>query len=320
MNQPHQTGLLLSSPARPAARTASYSLGSGIGAKPLRRRPVRSLTRAVICLCLSAMVCAASLSWMLTAPSSQGIPPVAHPSLNASHEITSRLLVGGIGICLSVGFGIIGLLYWPGDRNTPVRKQDVSLSTYDSITGLPGRRLYLVLLSQALTRAATTRRAVAVLVATLEEFRPLPTSATVPNVTLVVRVQAARIKSALQPHDAVARLSTHTFAVMVDNLESADKAIPIAEKIQSAMSLPLLVEGQELLLSCRIGVATSPQDGTNAELLLDAASQILSNSQTANGSIVFLSDPTTQSSALPSTASSIAPSTDDHRPTISVNR
>ena len=239
------------------------------------------------------MACAASLSWLLTAPSSQNISPVAHPFLNASHEITSRLLVGGIGICLSVGFGIIGLLYWPGGRNMPVRRQEVSLSTYDSVTGLPGRRLYLVLLSQALTRAAATRRAVAVLVATLEEFRPLPASPTVPNATLVVRVQAARIKSALQPHDAVARLSAHAFAVMVDNLESADKAIPIAEKIQSAMSLPLLVEGQEVLLSCRIGVATSSQDGTNAESLLDGAVQILSNSQTANGSIVFVSDPTT---------------------------
>lgn len=320
MNQPHQTGLPVASMSHPETRPASYSLVSGMRSKPSRRALSRSRARAVVWMCLSALACAASLSLILTPPSGQGISPATHTTLAASHEITPHLLAGGLGILLSVGLGITGLFYWPGAPSKRVRKQAVSLSTYDSVTGLPSRRLYLVLLGQALTRAETTGRAVAVLVAALEQFRPLPTSATVPNMTLVVRVQAARIKSALQSHDAVARLDERTFAVIIDNLESPDRAIPIAEKIQSTMSLPLLVEGQELLLSCRIACAVAPQDGTDAQSLLDAALHILSNSQTDDASIVFLSDPTARSSPPRSASSSVTSTTDCSHSSLTVNR
>jgi hypothetical protein len=107
---------------------------------------------------------------------------------------------------------------------------------------------------------------------------------------------------------------------MVDNLEAAGQAIPIAEKIQSTMSLPLLVEGQELLLSCRIGCAVAPQDGTDAQSLLDGAAQLLSISQIDDGSILFLSDPTTDSSALSNSSRSSAPSIDHPRSSLTVNR
>lgn len=188
---------------------------------------------------------------------------------------------------------MMGFLCRPRRPDLSRRKQDgvsSAYSAYDGVTGLPTRRLFLVLLKQALNRAATTHRNVAVLVCALEQFRPLSTSSTAPNMTLVVRVQAARIKSALQPHDVVARLDEYAFAVIADNLQSPEEARLIAEKIQKAIALPLLIEGQELLISCRIGVATSPQDGADAEMLLRAASQTVSDNQTAADSIVFVSD------------------------------
>ncbi|BFU90976.1 MAG: hypothetical protein NTAFB01_21630 [Nitrospira sp.] len=115
--------------------------------------------------------------------------------------------------------------------------------------------------------------------------------------TLVVRVQAARIKSTLRPHDVVARLDEYTFAVIADNLESPDEARLISEKIQKAIALPLLIEGQELLTSCRIGGIVGPQKGTDAEMLLEAASETLSNSQTINDSMVVALGPTTSTSS-----------------------
>lgn len=245
---------------------------------------------------------------MLTTLSGQSRSPAARLSLAlaAPHEIAPRLLAGGLGMLVGVGLGIAGLLYWPGAPRRRVRRQDVPLVTYDGVTGLPSRRLYLVLLNQALTRAETTGRAVAVLVAALEQFRPLPSSVAVQNMSLVVRVQAARIKSALQSHDAVARLDERMFGVIVDHLESPDKVVPIAQKIQRSMSLPLMIEGQELLLSCRIGCAVAPQDGTDAESLLAAAASILSESQTDDAAIHFVSDPAARSSAPGRSLSSVA--------------
>lgn len=216
---------------------------------------------------------------------------VAPPSVD--DVLPMRLVIGWMGLFIAAGFGVAGLLCRPYGQDLARRKQDGAPSAYDGVTGLPTRRLFLVLLKQALSRAETTKRRVAVLVCGLEQFRPLSTSSAAPNMTLVVRVQAARIKSTLRPHDVVARLDKYIFAVIADNLESPDEARLTSEKIQKAIALPLLIEGQELLTSCRIGGIVGPQKGTDAESLLDAASLVLSNSQTVDDSITFESGPAT---------------------------
>lgn len=211
-------------------------------------------------------------------------------SSSVAEVLSLQLIIGWMGLFIAAGFGVAGLLRWPYSQDLARCKQDGAPSAYDGLTSLPTRRLFLVLLKQALSRAETTKRHVAVLVCALEQFRPLSTSSAAPNMTLVVRVQAARIKSALRPHDVVARLDEYTFAVIADNLESPDEAQLVAEKIQKAIALPLLVEGQELLTSCRIGGIVGPQKGTRAESLLDAASRTLSESQTTDASIAFASN------------------------------
>jgi diguanylate cyclase (GGDEF)-like protein len=214
------------------------------------------------------MLCGVSLAWMEAIPVG---------SASVGEVLSGRLVIGWIGLFIAAGLGVAGLLCWPYRPGPARRKQGSSISAYDSVTGLPTRRLYLVLLGQALSRAEATMRNVAVLVCTLEPFRPLSASSAAPNMTLVVRVQAARIKSALRPYDVVARLDEYTFAVIADNLESPNEARSIAEKVQHAIALPLLIEGQELLLSCRIGGIVGPQHGAKAESLLDAAAEVLEN-------------------------------------------
>lgn len=198
------------------------------------------------------MVCGTSLAWMQTTPIG---------SMSIDEVLSVRHVIGWIGLVIAAGFSVAGLLCWPYCPDRAQCKQGSPITAYDDVTGLPTRRLYLVLVRQALGRAEATARNVAVLVCTLEQFRPLSVSSAAPNMTLVVRVQAARIKSALRPHDVVARLDEYTFAVIADNLESPDEARLIAEKIQHAIALPLLIEGQELLLSCRIGGIVGPRKG-----------------------------------------------------------
>ena len=264
---------------------------------------------ASVCIGLAALACAASLAWMLTAPDSGRD---ARSSALALADVDQRLLFGGLGAVASLAIGIIGILYWPPGGRPGVRGQETLLSTYDGMTGLPTRRLFLVLLAQALTRAVTTKRLVAVLVIELEHCRPLATSDKISNVTLVVRVQAARIKSALQTHDAVARLDERRFAVILDNLDSAERILAIVRTVHRTMALPFQIEGQELLLSCRMGGAIAPFDGTDGESLLDRASEMLVHSQTDDATIAFSSDPTTVFSAGPA-APNAKPAAEDRR-------
>lgn len=236
--------------------------------------------------CAAATVYGAGVVWMEA--TAAGLASVAD-------VLVVRRVIGWMGLFIAAGFGVAGLLCRPNRSDRAQCEQASSISAYDSVTGLPTRRLYLVLLRQALGRAAATRRNVGVMVCVLEQFRPLSTSSVAPNMALVVRVQAARIKSSLQPHDVVARLDEFTFAVIADNLKSPDEAHLIAEKIQQAIALPLLIEGQELLTSCRIVGIVGPRQGTGAESFLDAASLTLSNGQTSDESITFVSGAATSS-------------------------
>ena len=208
-------------------------------------------------------------------------------SARMADVLSVRFVVGSIGLFIAAGLGVAGILCWPYGQDPAQRKQGNLISAYDSVTGLPTRRLYLVLLGQALSRAAVTMRNVAVLACALEQFRPLSTSSAAPNMTLAVRIQAARIKSALRPHDVVARLDEYTFAVIADNLESPDEARAIAEKIQHAIALPLLIEGQEVLVSCRIGGIVGPQQGFQAEALLDAAMEALEKGREERNTLIM---------------------------------
>jgi GGDEF domain-containing protein len=234
------------------------------------------------------MVGCVSLAWMAVISTHHAIVP---------ENFIIRQIIGGIGIFIAAGFGVMGYLYWPHRQDRARPKQDGAPSAYDGVTGLPTRRLFLVLLNQALSRAEATKRNVAVFVCTLEQLHRPPTALALSNRTFVVRVQAARIKSALQPHDVVARLDEHTFAVIADNLESPDHADGIARNIHSTMSLPLLIEGQELLLLCRISGIVAPKDGAAAERLLAAAIETLSNNQPTSDSMAVAWSPATSTSS-----------------------
>jgi GGDEF domain-containing protein len=279
-------------------------------------RSGRTLSRAwaSICVGLSALACAASLAWMLTAPDGR---LEARASAAALKEVNQRLLLGGIGAVMSLGIGIIGVLCWPRKSRLTTRGGAPPLSTYDGMTGLPTRRLFDVLLTQALARAETTSRLVAVLVIDLVHYGVgspsdrLPTNGVGSHARreegdqppgaarkglptpLVVRVQAARIKSVIHAHDALARLDERRFAVVLDNVQQAAEFLATARAIRQTIGLPLQIEGQELLLSCRIGGAIAPWDGVEADGLLKKAALMLSQSQDDDGAIAFASDPTT---------------------------
>lgn len=295
--------------ASPTARSASAPLRSPMRLFATPHRAARtgsSRILAISCLGLSAVICAASLAWMLAAPPASVLSQDMHASGTPLQQIDHHLLTGAMGALIGMGLGLGGLLFWPTGTGIRLPKEPTPPSTYDNVTGLPTKRLFLALLNQALARSHTTGRIVAVLVAELGEYRPSPTSPSIPNMTLLARVQAARIKSALESHDAVARLGDRTFAVLIDNIVSPERVAALAKKIQSTMSLPLMIEGQEILLSCRIGGAAAPADGTEGEALLETASRILSDSQDPDSTIRFASDLSAPSSSTHRTAAFVS--------------
>ena len=147
------------------------------------------------------------------------------------------------------------------------------LSTYDSVTGLPTKRLFSSLLKQDLSNARKNGRHVAVLLVEMDHFTLTTELQREVNRNLVYRVQAARVKSALRTTDCVGRLAERTFAVLLDNVASTEEVIAAAKKMQAMVSLPFMIEGQEIFLTSRIGISLSTSDDDEGAALIESAIQ-----------------------------------------------
>ena len=138
------------------------------------------------------------------------------------------------------------------------------LATHDSLTGLPNRALYQDRLSHILALAERSGDTVALLFVDLDRFKRI-------NDTLGHHVgdalllgAAARLKQCLRDEDTVARIGGDEFTVILPRLTDPSGAVVVAENIIHALEQPFAVAGQELRISCSIGIACYPCDGVQA--------------------------------------------------------
>ena len=79
------------------------------------------------------------------------------------------------------------------------------------------------------------------------------------------------------PSDAitVGRLGGNEFVVLMPELTAPADAMGLAEKIRVAVREPILFEGQSMRISCSLGIAVYPDDGTDETTLVRNADQAM---------------------------------------------
>ncbi|MEA2141987.1 MAG: hypothetical protein QOI64_417 [Solirubrobacteraceae bacterium] len=138
----------------------------------------------------------------------------------------------------------------------------------DSLTGLANRALFLDRLEQALVRAQRARRSVTVLYLDVDRFKLVNDSlGHVAGDALLVAV-ADRIKRAVRGAETVARLGGDEFAVLLEDVDSEDAAVRVADRIGAALEAPLEAGEREVTVTASIGIASG--DGSADELVRDA--------------------------------------------------
>ena len=290
----------------PVGYRGPFTLGLSRLGRSRSRVSVSSRSKAISCFALALTTGLVAAQWLMNLPGRTPSGPSIGSPLGSASLIAPELLVGGIGLFASISLSLAGIWYWPFGRRTRLQPREDSLAAYDHVTGLPTLRLFTVLLEQGLTRASNMGRSIGVLVADLHQFRPLPTSVTTPNISLIVRVQAARIKSALPSNHTVARIGDRRFAILIENVVAREEIDSLAQNIYRTMSLPLMIEGQEVLLTCQIGGAMYASSGASGESLLSQAVKSLALATSENPirfSDSFTATPGTSAMALHSASS-----------------
>ncbi len=139
---------------------------------------------------------------------------------------------------------------------------------HDPLTGLPNRALFNDRLEHALHRRSQVAGYVAVMIVDLDAFKVVNDSlGHLVGDALLVAV-ADRFTSCLRGFDTVARLGGDEFAILFDDLEAADQAGRVAQRVLDALVDPLTLPEREVAIGASVGIALANRAETRADRLL----------------------------------------------------
>jgi diguanylate cyclase (GGDEF)-like protein len=143
------------------------------------------------------------------------------------------------------------------------------LAHHDDLTGLPNRSLLRERLEQAIGAAASDGGAVGLAFIDLDGFKLVNDALGHNAGDALLKVVGARMARCLGAGDTLARFGGDELVILLPALAGEPASIaPLLERVRQAVTEPVLVEGQEVQVSCSIGVTFYPRDGVDANALM----------------------------------------------------
>jgi diguanylate cyclase (GGDEF)-like protein len=178
--------------------------------------------------------------------------------------------------------------------NSRMMDQVRALAFYDALTRLPNRVLYRERLGQAIGRARSIGRKVAVCSLDLDHFGRINDTLGPARGDQLIREVGDRLNRLCRPGDEgplpesswdevrgmqTARLGGDEFAIILPDLEQEDQAIALARRALTVLQEPIRLGGQEIFVTASIGIAIHPEDGPDTETLHKNADVALSSAK-----------------------------------------
>ena len=171
-----------------------------------------------------------------------------------------------------------------------IAKQDKLnyFALYDPLTGLPNRTLFRERLTQALETERRGQSKLALMLFDLERFKAVNDAFGQVAGDRLLQQIAAALRSTAGDESRVAHLGGDVFAIMIPALHEAENiAIVLRERAAKLLNDPFMVEGRELRLHVKAGIAIFPEDGADADALFRNAEAALKRSKQTGDRYLF---------------------------------
>lgn len=206
-----------------------------------------------------------------------------------------------------------GALYTVEQRITPIMGQDgklaycvfvrndvtarknaeglvLHLANYDQLTGLPNRSLFYEQLRPILKRAELQEQKVALIFADLTNFNRINDTLGHAAGDELLKIVAQRLSKLGASKDFVARIGGDEFTVIVEGIKNAEAAAMRARAMIESILEPVFIENTEVNVGANIGISIFPDDGREADKLVNFADMALRTaSHSAPNSYFFFS-------------------------------
>ncbi len=149
------------------------------------------------------------------------------------------------------------------------------LAHYDFLTDLPNRAMFLHNLEHSLLLSKRNKHKVAVLFLDLDGFKQVNDTLGHDAGDLLLQGVAKRLKETIRASDTVARVGGDEFTFVLNNIESAENAALVANKIIAALSVPFELSGQQRQIGGSIGISLFPDDAQDSDNLVKQADEAM---------------------------------------------
>lgn len=199
----------------------------------------------------------------------------AQPFVSTFADKTMLALVITLGlVCLFLLAFVIALYYEKfGVGNLMARKNNPDAANTgfkDPLTQLPNRRAFQHELQTAVKRSARASNTIALAYIDLDHFKPINDNFGHHVGDAVLLSVAQRLNAAVRVCDSVARIGGDEFVALIEEIKSDADIIPIVERIVQSIKEPFLIQGQQIDISCSVGIAVYPRDGDIDKLMVCA--------------------------------------------------
>jgi diguanylate cyclase (GGDEF)-like protein len=146
----------------------------------------------------------------------------------------------------------------------------IHLRHHDVLTSLGNRSQICTQLSRELQLLARRGGSLAVMLFDLDGFRLINSAFGNEFGDRLLIGIAERLRSCTREIDHIGRVGGDEFA-LVASVAGLEQAIQLSDRIASAIAEPFVLDGQQITMTSCAGIALAPDDGVEADLLLDNA-------------------------------------------------
>ncbi len=142
------------------------------------------------------------------------------------------------------------------------------LAMYDSLTGLPNRLRMADVLEADLNGLDVHKRPCAVLMLDLDRFKQVNDTLGHPAGDALLQQVGERLRRIVGDKERIFRLGGDEFQVILRDCDDRDILRELGDKIIASLSQPYSIEGSRCIIGASIGVAVSPTDGRESDVLI----------------------------------------------------
>ncbi len=146
---------------------------------------------------------------------------------------------------------------------------------YDTLTGLPNRRMLRDRLEQEIKKSQRDHEQLAILFIDLDHFKEVNDTLGHDRGDLLLVEAGRRIQACVRASDTVARMGGDEFTVLLAELPSSSHLEVILQKMLRALGAVFQLGREQVFVSASIGITMYPTDATEIEDLFKNADQAL---------------------------------------------